>query len=136
VADPSPPEVRAFHHVTLTVTDLERSVEWYERVLGLPKVADRAGDGWVRALLRAPSGVMIGLTRHEGTGSGDGFDHLRVGLDHVSIACADRAEVERWAAHLDRCAVPHGEIVDAPAGHVLVCRDPDGIPVELFAPRA
>jgi hypothetical protein len=25
--------------------------------------------------------------------------------------------------------------LDVPAGYVLVCRDPDGIPVELFAPR-
>ena len=78
---------------------------------------------------------MIGLTRHDGTAPGEGFDHLRVGLDHLSIACADRAEVARWAAHLDACGVPHGEIVDAPAAHVLVCRDPDGIPVEIYAPR-
>ena len=32
-----------FHHVTLSVTDLPRSVDWYERVLGMSKVADREG---------------------------------------------------------------------------------------------
>ena len=32
-----------FHHVTLTVTDLPRSIDWYERVLGMTKVADREG---------------------------------------------------------------------------------------------
>jgi choline dehydrogenase len=32
-----------FHHVTLSVTDLPRSVDSYERVLGMAKVADREG---------------------------------------------------------------------------------------------
>ena len=41
----------------------------------------------------------------------------------------DRAEVEAWVEHLDTTGIPHGGIVDAPAGHVLVCRDPDGIPI-------
>lgn len=130
------PEPTAFHHLTLTVTDLARSVAWYELALGLTKVADRAGEGWTRALLRAPSGhsaLMIGLTQHLGTARGDRFDHTRVGIDHLSIACADRAEVEVWAGHLAAAGIDHGEIVDAPAGHVLVCRDPDGIPVEFFA---
>jgi glyoxylase I family protein len=129
------PEPTSFHHITLTVTDLARSVTWYERALRLAKVADREGDGWIRALMRAPSGLMIGLTEHAGGNPGDRFDHTRVGIDHLSIGCADRGEVEGWATHLDGVGVAHGEITDATAGHVLVCHDPDGIPVEFFASR-
>ncbi len=81
-----------FHHVTLTVTDLPRSIDWYERVLGMTKVADREGPTWKRALMRSEGGLVIGLTAHEGTGS-DRFDERRVGLDHLSIACEDRDEV-------------------------------------------
>jgi hypothetical protein len=84
-----------FHHITLTVTDLPRSIDWYERVLGMTKVADREGPTWKRALMRSEGGLVIGLTAHEGTGS-DRFDERRVGLDHLSIACEDRAEVEAW----------------------------------------
>ena len=107
------------HHVTLTVTDLS-SVEWYERVLHIPKVANRTGDGWVRALLRSPSGLMIGLTEHDATVAGARFDHAVVGLDHLSVACADRADLEAWAAHLDDLGVDHSTIVDAAAGSLLV----------------
>ena len=37
------PAPEAFHHVTLSVTDLDASVVWYERALGLARVADREG---------------------------------------------------------------------------------------------
>ena len=67
---------------------------------------------------------------------GGRFDERRVGLDHLSIACGDRAEVEAWERHLDELGVEHGELVDAGYGHVLTSRDPDGIPVEFFAPVA
>lgn len=127
------PSADRFHHVTLTVTNLESSVRWYEDALGLTRVADRQGDGWTRALLRSPTGLVIGLTQHHATGSSDRFDPIRVGLDHLSISCGTRAEVEQWASHLDSIGVAHAPIDDAPAGHVLVCTDPDGIPVEFFA---
>lgn len=128
------PIATSFHHVTLTVTNLEASVRWYRDVLGLAHVADRHGPGWTRTLLRSTSGLVIGLTRHDATSPSDRFDPARVGLDHLSIACADRAEVEEWARHLDSIGVDHAPIDDAPAGHVLVCKDPDDLPVEFFAP--
>lgn len=127
------PTPTGFHHLTLTVTDLGRSSIWYQRVLGIEKVADRVGDGWTRVLLRAPSGFMIGLTEHGSTAPGDSFDPTRVGLDHLSIDCAGRAVVEAWAAHLDELGVQHSGVTDAPAGSLLVAKDPDGIPVEFFA---
>jgi glyoxylase I family protein len=125
----------AFHHVTLTVTDLSRSVAWYERVIGMTKAVDREGPGWTRALMRTEGGLVIGLTAHEG-GTGDRFDERRVGLDHLSIACADRAAVTAWEERLNELEVEHGGIVDAEYGHVLTSRDPDGIAVEFFAPLA
>jgi glyoxylase I family protein len=125
----------AFHHLTLSVTDLPRSVDWYERVLGMRKVADRKGPTWIRALMRSEGGLVIGLTAHDDA-SEDPFDERRVGLDHLSIACEDRDAVVAWEQHLNELGVEHGGIVDAEYGHVLTSRDPDGIPVEFFAPLA
>jgi glyoxylase I family protein len=122
-----------FHHITLSVTDLARSVDWYERVLGMSKVADREGPTWTRALMRSEGGLVISLTAHQDTPA-EHFDERRVGLDHLSIACQDRDEVEAWAQHLTELGVEHGELVDAGYGYVLTSRDPDGIPVEFFAP--
>ena len=129
------PNARRLHHLTLTVTDLEASVAWYGRVLGLDRFADRSGPGWERILVGSPGELLIGLTRHDATAPGEAFDPARVGLDHLSVACEDRFEVEVWADHLSALGVAHEDIVDAPAGHVLVCQDPDGIPVEFFASR-
>jgi catechol 2,3-dioxygenase-like lactoylglutathione lyase family enzyme len=121
-----------FHHVTLTVTDLPRSIDWYERVLGMTKVSDREGPTWSRAVMRSEGGLVIALTVHESTGT-DRFDERRVGLDHLSIACEGRDEVAAWERHLTELGVEHGELVDAGYGYVLTSRDPDGIPVEFFA---
>lgn len=130
----SMPTADAFHHVTLTVTDLARSVAWYERVLQIPVVAEREGDGWRRTLLRGPPGLAIGLTCHDDARPDDRFDHRRVGLDHLSIACTDREALEGWEAHLDAIGVAHEPLAEHAYGTTLVARDPDGIPVEFFWP--
>jgi glyoxylase I family protein len=125
----------AFHHLALSVSDLPRSVGWYERVLEMRKVVDREGPTWVRALMRSEAGLVISLTAHHDTGE-DRFDERRVGLDHLSIACDNRDDVAAWERRLNELGVEHGGIVDTEYGHVLTSRDPDGIPVEFFAPPA
>lgn len=82
----------------------------------------------------AGPGVVLGLQAHERTPGGDRFDEARVGLDHVSIACADRTQVQAWLARLDEAGVPHSPTSAEPA-NVATCRDPDGIPIQFFAPR-
>ncbi len=129
------PEARRIHHLTLTVTDLDASVAWYERVLGLEKANERQGSGWVRTILRNRHGLVIGLTVHEAGRTDDRFDERRVGLDHLSIACDDLDEVSAWRDRLDELDVPHGGIGETSYAHVLVTRDPDDIPVEFFTPR-
>ena len=126
----------AYSHVTLTVTDVAASADWYERTLGLDRVLDSEGPTWRRTILASESGLRIGLTAHHTTGDDDPFDETRVGLDHVSLACADAAEVAAWAAHFDELGVARGEVVDAGYATVMVVRDPDGIPIEFFAASA
>ncbi|MEO7126135.1 MAG: VOC family protein [Nakamurella sp.] len=128
------PTPHAVSHVSVTVTDLEKSAEWYARALGMKRVRDMQGDTWRRVLMLG-SGVMIGLQTHNATKPGDQFDETRVGLDHLSLACADRSEVEAWLAHLDSEGIAHSEISSGPAA-VATVKDPDGIALEFFAPPA
>ncbi|MCM2428697.1 VOC family protein [Streptomyces sp. RKAG337] len=65
----------------------------------------------------------------------DRFDEDRVGLDHLSLAVADRGELEAAAAVLDGRGVAHEGIKDIGAGYILEFRDPDNIALELFAPK-
>ncbi len=127
------PAFHSFSHVTLTVTDIETSVDWYQRALGLTRGPDMSGEGWRRTLMLGGPGIVIGLQSHDRTTPTDVFDESRVGIDHLSIACGDRAEVAAWLAALDDAGVEHSAISPAPA-NVATTRDPDGIPLEFFAP--
>jgi catechol 2,3-dioxygenase-like lactoylglutathione lyase family enzyme len=64
------------------------------------------------------------------------FDERRPGLDHLSFACVDQAELAQWAARLDELGIRHGGIEEASYGSGLSFRDPDGLPLEFFAPPA
>jgi len=130
----SPPSTVAagYHHVSLTVTDLDRSMQWYEQVLGVRKVADRAGEGWIRSVMRSDAGLTVGLTMHEGRPA-DRFDHRCVGLDHFAIACASADAVRAWVDHLDALGVTHGPVEEPGHATVVTARDPDGIAVEFYA---
>lgn len=123
----------AVHHVTISVRDAETSAEWYQRLLGPAQIVHRTGPGWVRTRMQWESGLVIGATAHERTADDDAFDHTRVGLDHLGLACADGAEVRAWAARMDDLGIGHGPVEDVPYGWAVTTRDPDGIPVEFFA---
>ena len=61
---------------------------------------------------------------------------LRPGLDHLSFACADRADLLRWRDRLGETGISHGGVVDAGYGFGVSFRDPDNIALEFFAPPA
>lgn len=121
-------------HVALTVSDLTRSVPWYERIFDAVSVLDE-DLGPFRHVVWALGSTLVGLHEFRDRRPGE-FDERRVGLDHVAFACTDRAELEQWQQRLDELGVAHGGIVDAGYGSGLSFRDPDGIALELFAPPA
>jgi glyoxylase I family protein len=121
-----------FHHVSLTVTDVARSEQWYGEVLGLHRAfVEQRSDGHAVVLSRPP--MFLGLTQHDRC-SGDPFDERRTGLDHVSFAVTERAELDAWAAHLDRVGVAFSGITEQTEPFpfaLLVFRDPDGVQLEV-----
>ncbi len=129
------PAVGNFHHVTLTVRDVERSADWYEAVLGASDRVHRTGDGWERIRMAWPSGLVIGLTRHMTTRTEDSFDATRIGLDHIGLACPSEEDVRSWAIRLSELGVDHGPVEEAPYGWAITARDPDGIAIEFFCPK-
>jgi catechol 2,3-dioxygenase-like lactoylglutathione lyase family enzyme len=133
------------HHVALTVTDLEASVSWYERVFGVTYQMDTPHAGGVGKVLADESWqLMIALHRHD-PGSAQPFSETLVGLDHVGFAVHQRTDLQSWQQRLEANGVQpaaaadrpltQSPIADEPYGSVLVFRDPDNIQLELFAPR-
>ena len=125
-------EFPTINHVALTVSDLERSVPWYQQLFDADPVLDE-DTGPFRHVVWSIGSTLVGLHQFP-DGRSETFDERRVGLDHLSFACTDRTELERWESRLDALHVAHGGIVDAGYGSGLSFRDPDNIALEFFAP--
>ena len=125
----------ALNHVAVTVRDLEISVPWYRALIGADPVLDEHTDaGFRHVVWLLDGGTLFGIHQHDRAADDERFSEFRVGLDHVSWGCADRAELENWANRLDDLGIEHGPIVDASYGSGLSFRDPDRIALEFFAP--
>lgn len=122
-------------HVAVTVSDLHRSTEWYTALFGTGPVLDEDEESGTfhHTVFVLDGGQLFGLHTHQG-GDGTTFDERNPGLDHVAFGCADRAELERWAARLDELHIAHEGVKDAHYGSGVSFRDPDGIALEFFAP--
>lgn len=127
-------EFPAIAHVAVTVSDLDRSAAWYERLLGVGPVLDEDAGGFYHKVYPLAGGMLLGLHAHPGSTGGDQFDVLRPGLDHLAFGCASRDELGEWQRRLDELGIAHAGIVDAPYGSGLSFKDPDGTALEFFAP--
>jgi len=137
-------EISGIHHLRLTVTDVKRSLEFYQSLLGFEVAAESPPPGDPAAEAAYPvlwggvvmirDGLLMGL--RPVAPAGDRFEEDRVGLDHLSFNVADRAALDAAARLFDERGVPHGEIrvLEGFAIAVLPFRDPDNIQVELTAP--
>jgi glyoxylase I family protein len=128
-------------HVRLTVTDIERSRQFYESVFGWPvllEIPENANEK-TRSLLGFLfggvvydlGGTLLGL-RPVAT---DRFDEDRAGLDHIAFRMGSKDELDAAAAHLDELGVRHEPIKDIGPSYILEFRDPDNIALELTAPK-
>jgi glyoxylase I family protein len=134
------------HHLRLTVTDLDRSRQFYTSLLGFqvavesPPPDDPAYADAFKILfggvVMIRGSLLMGL--RPVASAADRFDADRVGLDHLSFSVGGRADLETAVRLLDEAGVTHGEITSlASFGiDVLAFEDPDGIQLELTAPMA
>lgn len=125
---------QGFAHLMLSVQDAGESAAWYRKVFGAES-AFSGKDDYSPVEVVAAGGLQIGFRSHPGTGSSDRFDETRVGMDHVAVLVAGD-EIEEWRARLDELGVAHSGIIEDPFGKHLNFRDPDNIPLELYAPPA
>jgi catechol 2,3-dioxygenase len=116
--------------VRLQVADLERSLEYYQQVLGL------------RVLSRAPQRAALGA---EGASRPlvELFEQRNVqpvprggllGLYHYAVLLSDRAALGRFLAHLSALGVRAGS-ADHAVSEAIYLTDPDGLGIEVYADR-
>jgi glyoxylase I family protein len=129
------PALAGLHHVGITVTDLERSVQWYSEMLGLVQVMEHFYPGGrVIVMVRPGTAVDIGLDYHE-RNEGEPFSPHRTGLDHLALSATTRAELDAWHAYLTGKGVECSEIKDITeplAFSLFSFTDPDSVALEIF----
>ena len=116
------------NHVTLSVSDVQRSVAFYQRVLGLPLVTTQGNErDW-----DAPAVPVLGI------GNGPQFIAFSRGdRPHINHYCLgmegfDAARRRRAAGRArHRGAGPHARRFRPAGGNELMFNDPDGIPVQI-----
>jgi catechol 2,3-dioxygenase-like lactoylglutathione lyase family enzyme len=121
------PDFTGVDHVSLSVTDLDRSERFYTDVLGLFRLAD---FGTVRILLHRPTSFVLALVRHD-SAYRDRFTELHTGLDHLGFGVSDREELVAWQRRLEALGIEYTPIRDMEFGAHLNLRDPDHIALEL-----
>jgi glyoxylase I family protein len=130
-------------HVQLSVSDVAASAEWYTAALGLESYAADPDVGYVALRHRAARVVIVLTARARAeppTGiavpAGERAPQPAGGsLDHLAFAVPDGDALDEWAGHLTRIGIDHPGVVPENGNPSLQLRDPDGITIELVAPR-
>jgi catechol 2,3-dioxygenase len=116
--------------VRLQVADLARSIEYYERVVGLRVHARDTGTATL-----GPHDDDRPLVRlHEKRGVAPAPPRGAFGLFHFAILLPDRASLGRCLSHLARLNVRAGA-ADHLVSEAVYLTDPDGLGVEVYADR-
>ena len=113
--------------VHLTVADLARSLDWYEKAVGL-RVRERDnGTVW----LGAGGEDLLVLTEQPGALPADGY----AGLFHFALLVPSRPDLADWLAHAADDRVPLQGLSDHYVSEAIYLRDPDRHGIEIYADR-
>jgi catechol 2,3-dioxygenase len=123
------PDATQIGAVRLQVSDLARSVDYYQQVIGLrvqhqdaaSAALGACGDGRTLVQLQTRPGVK---RARQGA----------LGLYHFAILVPDRAALGRFAAHLASIDIRIGA-ADHLVSEALYLWDPDGLGIEVYADR-
>lgn len=113
-------------HVNMTVADLDRTIDFYTRLLDL-KVRWKGTSRDGTAAAHVGDGRSY-LALFEGGGALPGQDYAQVGVNHIGFVVEDLDDAKARLSALE--ATVHSE-QDYEPGRRLYFRDPDGIEVEL-----
>jgi catechol 2,3-dioxygenase-like lactoylglutathione lyase family enzyme len=125
-----PSTTRGIHHVALLSSDVERTVKFYDGVLGFPLVEvmeNRDYPGSTHFFFDLGQGNLLAFFDFPGLDLGD-YAEVLGGLHHLAISISPR----KWAAaksRLEKENIPHSVHSEVS----LYFPDPDGVRLELIA---
>jgi catechol 2,3-dioxygenase len=114
--------------VGLIVTDLDRSLRYYQQNIGLQLHERKAGV----ATLGVGGAELLVLTEQPGARP---VQRGRTGLYHFAILTPSRLELSRTLRHLIATRTPIGGASDHAVSEALYLSDPDGHGIEIYRDR-
>jgi catechol 2,3-dioxygenase len=120
--------------VALQVADLERSLQFYETVVGFRVIARDDAPGARTALLGPHEQDQVLLELHEKAGVRPVPRRGRLGLYHFAVLLPTRTDLGRLLRHATVLGV-HIGAADHAFSEAIYLVDPDGITVEVYRDR-
>jgi catechol 2,3-dioxygenase-like lactoylglutathione lyase family enzyme len=123
------PTLAGVHHLKLPVTDLQRSIAWYERTLGYQPVVEFVEQGKLMGVgLAHPDGGPMMTLRLDPERA-----RAAAGFDYFSIGVPDKQSIEALADRLNLLGERHAGVHFASIGWILPeVHDPDGHEVRFY----
>jgi len=112
--------------VELSVSDLDRSLDYWQRVVGLRVLARENGFASLGA-----DNELVRFVEEPGAQPADGH----TGLYHVALLVPDRPSLARWLAHAARDQTDLEGLSDHYVSEAIYLRDPDRHGIEIYADR-
>lgn len=122
----SRPSIQGIHHVKLAVSDLARSLEFYETLLGAERIPEadhhKEADGTLYGyILKVPDlGTMLELRLNPAQAQ----KHRH--FDQFTLAVKDREALAGWSGYLEQHGIAHSPVIPAIQAWLIVVEDPDG----------
>jgi catechol 2,3-dioxygenase-like lactoylglutathione lyase family enzyme len=125
------PDLDGIHHLKIPVSDLARSLPWYQQVLGLAVALEFPdADGVMRGVAGAVPGLggtLLALREDPGAAAG-----VR-GFDPVAFAVNGQDGLRAWTVHFDGHGIGHTPVLKATTGSLVAADDPDGMHVLFYS---
>jgi catechol 2,3-dioxygenase len=125
------PDATRLGKVRLQVADLDRSLAYYDKVLGF-RVISRTSD----SVVLGPHGDDREIVELRPLASARPVpERGLLGLYHFAILLPERAALGRFVAHLNELGLRAG-MADHAVSEAIYLTDPDGLGIEVYADRA
>ncbi len=118
------PPLAGIHHIKLPVSDLARSMEFYEKLLGakrIPALDHKKDDGSLYAHICDVPGLGTKLELRLNPKHAE----AQRKFDPITIAVKDRDTLRQWTAVLDSLGIEHSKEIVAIQAWLVTFDDPD-----------